>query len=382
MPEKENLHNVSRTKPDERRQGWRVSIRGKGQRFQRFFPDEKYSGEEGSKRAAVAYREWVFEEHQLSRKGRYNRSGVVGVSRTTRTQRRGDKEYVTHYWQAAWKGPDGRQRTKRFNINKYGEEQAFELAKQARTAGVRALEDGHSAWVKRPSDPDLEVWRYMDFTKFVSLLEHKALFFTRVHCLDDPYEGAFSRANERLRPFVYGRLGETRSLEEVMAAYERRRRNIAVSCWHLSEYESAAMWKLYSRSNEAVCIKSTVGRLSECFGSHVLVGEVEYSDYEQDWVPENDPFAPSFRKRRSFSYEHELRAAVDLLDPDNQERYKDNVTEGGVYVPVNLNQLIRRIYVAPGAANWFADLVGKVTCRYGYKRLVVEHTALDKEPLR
>jgi hypothetical protein len=378
----ENLHNVNRTRPNEKRQGWRVGIRGDGERWQRFFADEKYGGPDASREAAIAYREWIFAEHQLARKGRFNTSSVVGVSRTSRKRQRDGKEFVTDYWQAAWQGPDGKQRTKRFNINKYGEDGAFELAKQARKAGVRAAERGLSAWVNRPEDPDTEVWRYMDFAKYVSLLEHRALFFTRVHCLDDPYEGAFSRANEKIRAFVYGRSGPSKSLDDVLADYKRQRENIAVSCWHMSEYESAAMWKLYSRSNEAVCIKSTVGRLSECFGPRVLLGAVDYSDYEQDWVPEDDPFAPTFRKRRSFSYEHELRAAVDLLDPENAERYGDRITDGGVYVPVNLNLMIRRIYVAPGAASWFADLVRRVTLQYGYKRLEVEHTALDKKPLR
>ena len=41
-----------------------------------------------------------------------------------------------------------------------------------------------------PPPPDAVLWRYMDFTKFVSLLEKQALFFARADKLeDDPFEG-------------------------------------------------------------------------------------------------------------------------------------------------------------------------------------------------
>ena len=36
---------------------------------------------------------------------------------------------------------------------------------------------------------DVVLWRYMDFTKFVSLLEKSALFFPRADKLGDPFEG-------------------------------------------------------------------------------------------------------------------------------------------------------------------------------------------------
>ena len=36
------------------------------------------------------------------------------------------------------------------------------------------------------------LWRYMDFTKFVSLLERKALFFCRPDRLGDLFEGSLS----------------------------------------------------------------------------------------------------------------------------------------------------------------------------------------------
>ena len=48
------------------------------------------------------------------------------------------------------------------------------------------------------------LWRYIDMTKFLSLLHSKALFFVRSDKLGDPFEGSFSRVNIDLRPHLYG----------------------------------------------------------------------------------------------------------------------------------------------------------------------------------
>jgi len=38
---------------------------------------------------------------------------------------------------------------------------------------------------------DQKLWRYMDFTKFMSLLETKSLWFNRSDRFDDPFEGTY-----------------------------------------------------------------------------------------------------------------------------------------------------------------------------------------------
>jgi hypothetical protein len=44
-----------------------------------------------------------------------------------------------------------------------------------------------------PSDIHTQIWRYMDFTQFVSILEQKALLFTRADLLEDKFEGTMSQ---------------------------------------------------------------------------------------------------------------------------------------------------------------------------------------------
>ncbi len=48
-----------------------------------------------------------------------------------------------------------------------------------------------------------KIWRYLSFTKFVSLLATKSLFFSRADKLNDKFEGSFSDFNVKLRPTLY-----------------------------------------------------------------------------------------------------------------------------------------------------------------------------------
>ena len=54
------------------------------------------------------------------------------------------------------------------------------------------------------SNQNVPLWRYMDFTEYVWLLEYRALYFSRVDRFEDPLEGSLSAANLRLRPEIYG----------------------------------------------------------------------------------------------------------------------------------------------------------------------------------
>ena len=79
-----------------------------------------------------------------------------------------------------------------------------------------------------PNDPNVAIWRYMDFTKFVSMLENGGLYFARAHLLGDPFEGSMPRANEKLRK----RFGATLH-EDVRLMRQHWRKWTLVNCWHI-----------------------------------------------------------------------------------------------------------------------------------------------------
>jgi len=252
-------------------------------------------------------------------------------------------------------------------------------------------EENHPIF-REPNDPNIKIWRYMDFTKFVSLLESRSLFFARADIFEDTFEGSLSSATFAWRAGLWeGLYVEQDELEKFSKAREQLRKQIFVNCWHMNARESAAMWKLYARSNEAVAIQSTYQLLHSCLPENTYVGQVQYIDYEEDYLAEDHEFRPYMHKRMSFEHERELRAMIYIPsdDPnrylsiavkDREARVGEPVGDVGRAVTVNLNALIERVYVAPTSPTWFNDLVLKVMNKYELNKPLI-NSALDAKPM-
>ena len=61
-----------------------------------------------------------------------------------------------------------------------------------------------------PDNPDAKIWRYLDFTKFLSMLEDRSLYFCRLDILAeiDPYEGLYTNLNARSENVSYSDYSE------------------------------------------------------------------------------------------------------------------------------------------------------------------------------
>ena len=240
---------------------------------------------------------------------------------------------------------------------------------------------------KAPKDENTKIWHYMDFTKFVSLLDTKALFFTRVDQLDDEFEGSITRFD--LDPSFQKATSEERTdflrhRMRMTEVYKWQREELAVNCWHMNEDESAAMWKLYLKSDEGLVIQSTYQRLINSFDSHdsvntIWVGVVNYGDYKTINIPvDEDTLYPFLYKQKWFDYERELRAVVV------QKKTMSNVPKGqswiggsqflkmpkdGIKIPVNLDVMIENIYTSPKSKDWFVELVKSITKRFSLNNI-------------
>jgi hypothetical protein len=94
-------------------------------------------------------------------------------------------------------------------------------------------------------------------------------------------------------------------------------------------------------------------------------------------------------KRKSFEHEQELRAAVwivesgkyplALQDPQNPSANPFCETPG-LYVPVDVERLVERIYVAPTAEAWQVDLIRALTRRFELSKEVVQ-SELSESPV-
>jgi len=246
----------------------------------------------------------------------------------------------------------------------------------------------HSVF-QAPDNPNCKIWRYMDFTKFVEMLQNQALFFSRADKLGDPFEGSYSKENVRLRPQFYREMfkkgtkkSSAKSLEKWSKITKLIPRWTYINCWYINEHESAAMWKLYSSSKEAIAIQSTYQKLFDCLPEKdFFVGKVNYIDYDKEWMPEGNTFYPFVHKRKSFEHEHELRAVHQNFQHEDDEIFLDLPNEkSGISVSVNLNQLIEKVFVAPETAEWFKNLVKGVLEKYVFD-FEVKQSRLDESPV-
>ena len=229
------------------------------------------------------------------------------------------------------------------------------------------------------------LWRYMDFTKFVSFLDSSALFFTRADKLGDPFEGMLSRKNYELEHLLYPQVsrGSIRNLHNSLIDF---RRFHAVNCWHWNNYESAAMWTLYGQDQGGIAIKTSFDSLADSFTDpiNIYIGQVSYVDYNNTFIPEENTFSAYLHKRKSFEHEREIRAIIEGFPQfDNDTVYINSdlpdTWEIGRPCTVDLNTLVHEIIISPLTPNWIFDLVQSVVAKYGLS-LPVSRSSIAETP--
>ena len=255
---------------------------------------------------------------------------------------------------------------------------------------------GRQYFFPRPYDvpePKSKPWRYMDFTKYVSLLSTRSLYFTRADCFEDTFEGAKGLRKNKAKwdthylEFFRSAIKnppeghecelsdsevESRAQEllvDLEAGGTSHKTKTFVSCWHESERESEAMWRLYSSFlPNAVAIRTSYQSLYMSLGRDpsISIGRIRYIDLQRDFAGVNDAF---WRKRKSFEHEREVRA----LQMDFQCQAL------GKGVPCDLAILVEELFVSPRAPNWFVSLVNDVNEKYGVL-IEVSTSELVEEP--
>jgi hypothetical protein len=238
-----------------------------------------------------------------------------------------------------------------------------------------------------PSNPEILLWRYLDLSKFIALLHDQALYFARADELGDPFEGSLPKQNRKI-------LQETLTLQLGSSKAEQNLNNLAktnksfltimnISCWHMNEHESAAMWGLYGKSNDAICIQTTYKILASILPEQVNAGLVTYIDYERTSFDGGNIFNQFMHKRISYEHERELRAiVVSNFPPGGPPNLPDNFvfSEHGVKVPVDLNLLIQNIFVSPASPKWFMEIVESLRDHYGLIAPVIQ-SSLARDPI-
>lgn len=264
----------------------------------------------------------------------------------------------------------------------------------------------------------------MDLSKLLAILVNESLAFPRVDIFDDLYEGYANNYLELAKKSYMNNIfmvnpldghvetGLIRNLIKILNA------NSYVSCWHLNECESAAMWKLYCNSSDSMVIKTTVGKLKYALTEHInnldhggVLYDSEYKNISKlSYINLSDPL---FTKRKSFEHEKEFRVIfrnyesfksrrsimesdymkyMTSVDHGNLTEEVINKIESGLYYDlenrielsdslikeiksqldpvVNLSLdpsiLIEEIIISPDSPDWFVSTVKSTIKKLGY----------------
>ena len=149
-----------------------------------------------------------------------------------------------------------------------------------------------------------------------------------------------------------------------------------INCWHSNQHESAAMWKIYLKSDEGIAVRSTFDRLARCFDeddklNQVCIGRVDYLDYDNAEIPMNNAFYPFVSKRVSFAHEREVRAVI-MMPAANEAP--------GLNIHVDLATLVEEVVLAPFSPVWIRELAAAVLRRYSLEA-PLRQSRLGEDPL-
>ena len=248
-------------------------------------------------------------------------------------------------------------------------------------------------------EPGAKLWRYMDLGKFLHIVQSGGLFFPTLETLtsDDPSEGSYPASNVEMTldkytemfseiPFI-GPDGPTEPDYDLISfLYESeparrttakiQRRYVIVSCWHASEHESDAMWKLYGRMEGAVAIVTKVKSFVSAFEGcprDIWLNSTIYLDFDTDSIPPYLTLYPWLFKRKSYKSEQEARAFLAepmRLSEEEASGAKEHTHDpfggkGGETVPCDINTLIEEVYISPRAPQYILEVVSKICDTYG-----------------
>lgn len=286
------------------------------------------------------------------------------------------------------------------------------------------------------SDP-VYLWRYMDIAKFVNLLSGR-LWFSSPPTFDDDREGQFEIWAYALDALLERKFGEEcLKDEEAMASGHRYgmfnpQRNLVefaktltracqfahVSCWHMNDCESAAMWQLYLKSNAGIAIKADRTEFDKelrraCANVHFC--EVEYIDLDHagdvSQIKAESPVELLRYKRKSFSHEQEYLAIISTdipsdtglkqtTDPNDAYKYlhafikthdgppdialgtinnhlKNSTLPPGISVDIDPSAFASEVIVAPNTPAFVERAIRDVMSKFDFK-LPLRRSGLDR----
>ncbi len=214
-------------------------------------------------------------------------------------------------------------------------------------------------------EPETKIWRFMDISKFESLIKTESLFLCRADKFEDTFEGSIpiKEAKHRSDFMTNGLLGDTitalNQIKGIQKLHKKLKKAIVINSWHINDFESDAMWKLYQTGQKGVAIESTVGKILKGIkkpNENISISKVRYIDYENDiWFDKDEyPFrgynmiTPFVHKKIEFRHEQEFRIFEQIEGAILQDDYwVTQENENGKFIKVDLEEIVENIYFHP-----------------------------------
>jgi hypothetical protein len=213
-----------------------------------------------------------------------------------------------------------------------------------------------------PAD-DTKLWRYQDIPRYIDLLLRRQLFFSRADRFEDPQEGRYPRGQR------------TENADK-----ELKRSFVTINSWHSNKDENYAMWKIYGRGTYGLAIQTNLARLKKAFektGKEIIMAAVQYYDNEQSHEQITHELAPFLHKRNIYSYENEMRCCYIINGNEQDFNWQEQDKYDGVFIDVDLDELIECIYVSPYSPQWIRDIIAGINQQFNIKGDIVHSTVFD-----
>lgn len=233
---------------------------------------------------------------------------------------------------------------------------------------------------------DIMLCRYIDLTKLISLLQKKAIFFTRADRVEDPFEGRYPPSQREERKKWYKYMQETqdfflnmtdadidKNIIEYEEFLEKYRALTTISCWDCNYSENALMWRSYCNTTTGILIKSSFSRILKSFENtkeDVFVSRVKYLDYGKYLIPDGDTFSPFVHKQHFYRQEEEIRLLHQVDEKAWIHDWDKEESKNGVYIACDIEILIDEIIIAPFAEEWYSNLVNGILEQYNFNKQV------------
>lgn len=237
------------------------------------------------------------------------------------------------------------------------------------------------------------LWRYQDLPRYLDLLLKKQLFFCRIDRYEDPFEGRYNKKSaqdflkrdEKAKP-ADTKKNESHPLEQEIKEMNEelieKRTFVTANSWHENSSENFAMWKIYAKGSYGIALQTNFERLKKCFHlteKPIHIGKVKYYDENVDLLPySKNSLLPFLSKRHIYEYENEIRCCYLINEEEHADfNWEEQDKINGIFIPVDLDTMIEKIYISPYSPNWIKDIVQGINKKFELHKEIVHSTVFE-----